>query len=277
MATHTTKRKKKDNTVSQVVGTGVGGAGGAAAGAAIGSAVLPGVGTAVGALIGGVAGAVTGNIAAEYVDPAEEERYWEKNYSSRPYYEEGVTFNEYQPAYRYGVESATRHPDENFDAVEKRLSRNWSRYRGEDSTLGWAKARDAVRDAYDRTLKLHEERLNVDKKSVTAGEVTLRKEVVRDRQKIDVPVEREEVVVNRRKVHRPASPADIRPQSEEVRIPVKRDKVKVTKETFVTEEVDVSRRKTHGVEHVEDTVRKEQLRVQEKGDVKVRTDRATRR
>src|SRR5947207_3096866 len=79
----------------------------------------------------------------------------------------------------------------------------------------------AVRDAHDRTIKLHEERLNVAKEPVTTGEVSVRKEVVKDRQKIDVPVEREEVVVTRRKAHGPASRSDIHEQTEEIRIPVK--------------------------------------------------------
>src|SRR5262245_4318671 len=47
METKTKPRKKKDNTTSEMIGTGVGVAGGAVAGAAVGTAVTPGVGTAV--------------------------------------------------------------------------------------------------------------------------------------------------------------------------------------------------------------------------------------
>jgi uncharacterized protein (TIGR02271 family) len=269
MATKNTKRNKKDNTTSKIIGAGVGGAGGAAAGAAVGTAVMPGVGTAVGAVVGAVAGGAAGTAVGAYVNPAQEERYWEEHYPSRPYYDEGVEFAEYRPAYRYGLEAACRYPDKSFSEVEKRLSRNWPNYRGKASSLGWAKASEAVRDAHDRTLKLHEERLNVAKEPVTTGEVSVRKEVVKDRQKIDVPVEREEVVVTRRKAHGPASRSDIQPQAEEIRIPVKEEKVKVSKEAVVTEEVDVGRRKVRGVEHVDDTVRREELRVEKKGEAKV--------
>jgi uncharacterized protein (TIGR02271 family) len=53
--------------------------------------------------------------------------------------------------------------------------------------------------------------------------------------------------------------------------------VKVSKEAVVTEEVDVSRRKVKGVEHVDDTVRREQLRVDEKGGAKATTCPPTRK
>jgi len=277
MATKNMKRTKKDNTGSKVVGAGVGGVGGAAAGAAIGTAVMPGVGTAVGAIVGAVAGGAGGAAVADYVDPAEEVKYWKENYPSRPYYDKEVKFKEYQPAYRYGVEAASRYPDKDFDEIEKRLSRNWSNYRGEQSTLGWSKARDAARDAHERTIKLHEERLNIAKEPVATGEVKVRKEVVQDRQKIDVPVEREEVVITRRKVNGPASRSDIHPETEEIRIPVKEEKVKVTKEAVVNEEVDVSRRKVRDVKHVDDTVRKEQLRVEKKGNPRVNQRSSTQK
>jgi len=271
------KRKKKDNTASLVGGAVVGGTGGAAAGAAVGTAIMPGVGTAVGALVGALAGGAAGTAVADLVDPAEEEKYWEENYSKRPYYSKEVEFDEVRPAYRYGVEAASRYPGKKFEEVESRLSRNWPSYRGEDSSLGWSRARDAVRDAHDRTIKLHEERLNVAKEPVTTGEVSVRKEVVKDRQKIDVPVEREEVVVTRRKAHGPASRSDIHEQTEEIRIPVKEEKVKVTKEAVVTEEVDVSRRKVRGVEHVDDTVRREKLHVEKKGNAKVNQRTSTQK
>lgn len=282
MATKTKTRKKKDNTTSQIVGASVGVAGGAAAGAAAGAAigsVVPGLGTAiggaVGAVVGGVGGGFGGKAVADYVDPVEEEKYWQEQYSSRPYYKEGTQFEQLKPAYRYGLESAVHYPDKNFDEVESRLRRNWPKYRGDQSGLGWSKVRDAVRDAHERTVKLHEERLRVDKEDVTTGEVSVRKEVVKEHQKIDVPVEREEVVIRRRKVNEPASTADIGPQTEEIRIPVKHEKVKVTKEAVVTEEVDVGRRKVKDVQHVDETVRHEELRVNEKGDAKVTHSRST--
>jgi uncharacterized protein (TIGR02271 family) len=269
----TTRKIKHDNTVSKAVGTGVGIAGGAAAGAGIGS-VVPGVGTAigagVGAVVGAVAGGVTGNLVAEAIDPSEEEVYWKEEYKNRPYYEEGTSFKEYSPAYRFGVEAANKYRAP-YTEVEKRLNRNWPKSRGE-SSLTWSKARDAVADAYERTLRLHEERLKVQKESVKAGEVAVRTEVVTEHQRVDVPVEREEVVIKRRPVNGPARPGGLRAteREAEIRIPVKEQRVKVTKETVPVEEVSIGRRKVQGTEKVNETVKKERLATNESGSPRVR-------
>ncbi len=268
------KTTRKDNSTSEAIGAGVGVVGGAAAGAAIGSLGGP-VGTAIGAVAGGLAGGFAGKEVADYIDPAEEETHWQEQFPSRPYYREGANFEEYRPAYRYGVEAANKYPGKRFDEVETRLGRSWPRNRGE-SRLTWGKARDAVRDAFDRTFQLHEERLRVEKQSVETGSATVHKEVVTERKKIDVPVEREEVVVTRR----PASGRGrgrIEPDQEEIRIPVKEERVKVTKETVPTEEVTVRRRKVRDVKRIEEPVRREEVHVEQKGDVKVRGGSRTTR
>jgi len=260
--------KKNDNTTSKTVGTGVGLAGGAATGAAVGSLAGP-VGTAVGAVVGAVAGGFAGNEVAELIDPEEEEKYWEEQYPTRPYHSEETSYEEYRPAYRYGVEAASTHRDKNFDEVESRLRRNWTKARG-SSNLSWNQARDASRDAYDRTLQLCEERLRINKEQVNTGEVDVHKEVRTEHQKMDVPVEHEEVVVTRRRAQGGARNGGIQPHPEEIRIPVREERVRVTKETVPTEEVSVQRRKVRDVHHVDETVRKEEVKVEEKGKARVR-------
>jgi hypothetical protein len=134
---------------SHPVGTGVGAAaGGLAAGAALGAVAGP-VGAAVGAVAGAVAGGYGGKAAAEAIDPTAEETYWEQNYASRPYVQEGSSYEEYRPAYQYGWESRRRFGSERFDEVEPELARDWE-HRRSDSSLSWDKAKHAVRDAWDR-------------------------------------------------------------------------------------------------------------------------------
>ncbi|MFO0926298.1 MAG: YsnF/AvaK domain-containing protein [Gemmataceae bacterium] len=266
------KTRKTDNTASQAVGAGVGLTGGAAAGAALGSLAGP-VGTAVGALVGGVAGGLAGAEVADAIDPAVEEKYWETEYTSRPYVKPGMTYAEYRPAYRYGVEAENRYHGEKFEDVERRLSRNWPKSRGE-SSLTWSKAKGAVRDAYDRALRLHEERLRVDKEQVQTGEVAVHKEVKTERQTIDVPVEREEVVVTRRPATGRGGPIGER---EEIRVPVKEERVKVSKETVPVEEVTIGRRKVRGTHRVDETVRREEAHVEEKGNVTVHDSGRTKK
>ena len=134
---------------SHAVGTGLGAvAGGLAAGAAAGTVVGP-VGTAVGAVIGAVAGGLAGKGIAEMVDPTVEDAYWRETYSSRPYVTSGATYDDYGPAYRYGVDSFGKYQDRTFDDVESDLSRDWTRARGE-SHLDWERAKHATRDSWQR-------------------------------------------------------------------------------------------------------------------------------
>jgi hypothetical protein len=130
------------------VGTGLGAAGGAAAGAAIGSAAGP-IGTAVGVVAGAVAGGLAGKGIAESIDPTVEDAYWRNNYSSRPYAEKNVPYENYRPAYRTGYEGRTRYPGKRFEEVESDLQRDFERARG-NSTLAWEKAKQATRDAWHR-------------------------------------------------------------------------------------------------------------------------------
>ena len=131
-----------------VVGGAAGGiAGGAAAGATVGGMTGP-VGAAVGAVAGAVVGAMAGKGIADAIDPDAEDKYWRDNYSSRSY-AAGASYDDYGPAYRYGVDSFTRYPDRRFDDVESDLERGWSSSRG-SSSLEWDRAKHASRDAWQR-------------------------------------------------------------------------------------------------------------------------------
>ncbi len=149
--------KDVNETTNHPVATGVGAAvggvaggvaGGAAAGAAVGGMTGP-VGLAVGAVVGAVAGALAGKGVANAVDPVAEDAYWRDNYSSKPYAAEGGSYDDFGPAYKYGVDAYQRNPDRSFDEVETDLSSGWSNARGE-SSLEWGRAKHASRDAWDR-------------------------------------------------------------------------------------------------------------------------------
>jgi GNAT superfamily N-acetyltransferase len=106
------------------VGTSVGGAAGAATGAVIGTAVGgPGVGTLVGAAVGAVAGGLAGHGIAEGIDPTVEDAYWRDNYKSRPYVQSNSSYEDYQPAYRYGWESRGQYANRTWDQAENDLSK----------------------------------------------------------------------------------------------------------------------------------------------------------
>lgn len=140
--------KEKTATGAGAVLGGVAGgvAGGAAAGAAIGGMTGP-VGAAVGALAGAAVGALAGKGVAN-ADPVAEDTYWRDNYASRPY-ASGASYDEFGPAYRYGVDSYSKYQGRSFDEVDADLSRDWGSTRGK-SSLDWERARPAARDAWQR-------------------------------------------------------------------------------------------------------------------------------
>ncbi len=142
---------------SHPVGTGIGAAAGglaggvaagAVAGAVTGTTVGP-VGTAIGAVVGAVAGGLAGKGIAEMIDPAAEDAYWRDNYSSRPYVTKGSTYDDYGPAYRYGVDGFAQYEGRPFEEVEPELRRDWQSAKG-TSKLSWENARNATRDSWQR-------------------------------------------------------------------------------------------------------------------------------
>lgn len=136
-----------DESGSHPVGTGVGAAGGAVAGAAAGMVGGP-LGMAAGGVVGAVVGGLAGRAAAEAINPTAEEAHWRDRFTEEPYYERGRSFDDYGPAYRYGVESRGRHEDD-WDTAASRLESGWEDARG-GSSLNWQQALPASRAAWER-------------------------------------------------------------------------------------------------------------------------------
>lgn len=253
---------------SHPIETGVGaGVGGAAAGAIVGAVGGP-IGAVVGATIGGaIAGALAGHGVGELIDPTTEDVWLRDYFGSRDHYKQGETHEHFRNAYRYGVTCATNYPDRRFEDVEPEMRSSWNEARG-NSSQSWDQARDAARDAFDRTIRLREEKLRVNKTpDVRTGDVTVRKEVHTDHQTLTGPVEREEVVIDRRpRTGAGAGAGEVR--AAEIRIPVKEDTVRVS--TVAEEEVHVGKRKVHDTEEVAADVRSEELVVETEGKAKVR-------
>ncbi len=133
---------------SHPVGTGLGAvAGGMVAGAAAGTVAGP-LGTLAGAAVGAVVGGLAGKGVAEMIDPTAEDAYWRDNYATRPY-TDGGSYDEFGPAYRYGVSSYTAYPDRTFEEIEPDLRRDWAAARG-SSRLEWDRARFAAKDSWQR-------------------------------------------------------------------------------------------------------------------------------
>jgi hypothetical protein len=80
----------------------------------------------------------------------DEDEYWRQTYASRPY-GAGSTYDEWQPAYRFGYESAERYRGRRWDEVERDLERDWDAYPYRTDTRStWQQVKDAARDAWER-------------------------------------------------------------------------------------------------------------------------------
>ena len=123
----------------------------------------------------------------------------------------------------------------------------------------------------EATVQLKEEQLHARKENRQVGEVRIHKDVITEHKTIDVPVTREEIVIERRPASGTARSAtsDMRP-GEEIRIPVKEEQVKVEKTAVVKEEVTVGKRKVTETEKVAADVKHEELRVEETGRANVK-------
>ena len=135
-------------------GSAIGAAGAGAAGALAGASVGGPAGAIVGAIAGAAAGAVAGNAFTSEFDANEEARYWRENFSERPYGKRDRDFSFYEPAYRYGWESARRYAGDprSFDELEPELEGGWLSWMVGDSSPRheWHELREAARDAWER-------------------------------------------------------------------------------------------------------------------------------
>jgi hypothetical protein len=120
-----------------------------AAGAAAGTVAAGPVGTLVGAAAGAIAGGLAGKAVAEHFDPTAEDAYWRQNFEREPYFQNGMTYDDYGPAYRLGYESRGRYSGANFDDIDNDLMRDYENSRGK-SRLSWDHAKHAVRAAWNR-------------------------------------------------------------------------------------------------------------------------------
>lgn len=255
-------------TEGSYVGTGA--ATGAAAGAGIAAlwslgatfGVLPVIGPILAAgpiavaLISAAGGAVAGGVVGALVGmgiPEEEAKYYEGELHA-------------------GRVLVTVRADGRYDEAWSILERYGACTR--QTAAGAACGTATTKMGDQHKVQLHEEQLRVQKTPTQAGEVRVHKEVHTQQQNIQVPVEREEVVIERRPASGRASTSDIR-AGEEVRIPVREEKVKVSKDNVVKEEVVFGKRKVTDTEQVQGEVRKEDVKVEKEGDVKVREGNRT--
>lgn len=215
------------------------------------------VSAAGGAAVAGIGGALIG---------------WGIPEEDATYYEDEVK------AGRYLVTVETSDRGDEARAILRRFSgfdRNtWAAVRADRAnTL----AEGSFQTEDGRVIQLKKEHLKAEKETVDKGDVKVRKEVRTEHKQITVPVEHEEVVIERRSANdRKAGTAGVK--TEEIRIPTKKERVHVSKETVVKEDVSIGKRKVRGTETVAGDVQEEELVIESKDGATVRqTNRASKK
>ena len=135
--------------------------------------------------------------------------------------------------------------------------------------------RDAHRDTHrEGEMIRSEERLNVDKENVTTGEARLRKYVVHDTETVEVPVEREEVRVERTPIDADDAQAARGGTlgDDEASVTLHEERVNVTKETVPVEKVGLDKQTVRDTETVSEDVAHEEIEV-DGGDRTLRDDK----
>ncbi|WIY82925.1 PRC and DUF2382 domain-containing protein [Propionimicrobium sp. PCR01-08-3] len=137
--------------------------------------------------------------------------------------------------------------------------------RGTNTVRGRAEG-DRARVGDEETLVAHEERLRVNTQQQEAGRARLRKRVRTEKENIEVPVQREELVVDREAIDpnsaeaRAAGPIGETANEDEV-VTLKEERPVVDKETVATEKVNVGKRTVQDSETVSADLRKEEIDV----------------
>ena len=147
-------------------------------------------------------------------------------------------------------------------ADEKKADTHTTDAAATERKAGVADDAAAARTNNDGELIRSEEQLNVNKERVATGEARLRKYVVTDTESVEVPVEREEVRVERTPINaEDAKNYDgaISGDSEEASVTLHEERVNVNKETVPVEKINLKKDTVRDTETHTEELRKEQI------------------
>jgi uncharacterized protein (TIGR02271 family) len=122
----------------------------------------------------------------------------------------------------------------------------------------------------EKTIPVVEERMNVSKRKTTE-EATITKEPEKQQRDLEVPIEKEKLVVERRKPSSTSTKERPVESQTEIKVPLKTEGVEITKEPYVKEEVVVKKKPVTETKKITDTVQGEKV------DVKGRTKRSEKK
>lgn len=139
-----------------------------------------------------------------------------------------------------------------------------------DSMLNNGIAHDKGEHSHDNISKLalREEQLNIYKKWIKTGEVSVHKEFITEEKNITVPIIREELVIEK-KVLNPETASEKEGSVDIIRIPISEERIDISKHKVILEDVNIYKHQFQQNKHIEETLKKEKLTVKTTGDPEV--------
>ena len=122
--------------------------------------------------------------------------------------------------------------------------------------------------ADDAKLLLRKENLDITKSRVQKGEVEFGKEIIEEKKAVDVPVAREEVVIERKALNNETCAEPIT-CGETMHIPVSEEIVNVNKNTVITGEISAHKRSIEDTRHIDETLKREEALIKKTGNADV--------
>lgn len=130
-----------------------------------------------------------------------------------------------------------------------------------------------AREDENITVPVVSENLTAGVRETEAGKFRLSKRVVEEQKTIDVPVEHEEARITQTAVNRrPATAEEMTMMDRDIEVPLRDQEVVTSKEARVTGEVNVRKETTQGTERVTDTVRREEVHVEDPNNPRVHVE-----
>lgn len=117
-------------------------------------------------------------------------------------------------------------------------------------------------------LTLRKEELDINKNKVKKGEVELSKEIIEEQKTVDVPVTREEVIIERKAIDNKTSDEPVS-NEKTISIPVSEEQVNVNKHTVVTGEISAHKREVEEKRKINEKLKREEAHINTNGDAKI--------
>lgn len=109
-------------------------------------------------------------------------------------------------------------------------------------------------------IQLHEEKLDIAKKWIQTGEVNIHEEILTEEKNITIPVNRKELVIEKKGADGNA---------EAIRIPISEERIEIVKHPIILEDIKVFKRQYQDIKPIEETLKKEKLHIETTGDAVV--------